>query len=95
VTRRSWSWLGIVGVLAVVDGGFTLRSTLTWTPQPGGPTDGTLGQLVGWFTFTVLVVWMALIVVGAVRSARERRQMTRRRGSQADRFEDPLRPRER
>lgn len=72
VTKRSKYWLTAVGAALVLDLGLTLHTALTWKHVANGPSIMPAGELLGWFLAVFLLGWVALIVLGAVRTPRSR-----------------------
>lgn len=72
MTPRSKKWLAGVSALLVLDLALTVHTALTWTAQPNGPTIMPAGEAIGWVTSLLLLMWAALIVIGAIRPARDR-----------------------
>jgi uncharacterized membrane protein len=72
VTHRSRDWLVVLSVAFIVDLSFTVHTALTWKHTANGPSVMPAGELLGWIAAAVLLVWVVLIIVGAVRPARSR-----------------------
>ena len=72
VTRRSKYWLAVVSAGLVLDLALTLHTALTCKSVANGPTIMPAGELLGWFLAAVLLAWIALIVIGALRTPRPR-----------------------
>jgi hypothetical protein len=72
VTQRSKRWLLAVSLFLILDLALTVHTALTWTRTPGGPTVMPAGELLGWVSSAVLIAWIVLIVIGAVRPSRPR-----------------------
>ena len=72
VTTRSRYWLVAVSAALILDLAFTVHTALTWKHVANGPTIMPAGELLGWFVAPVLIAWIVLILIGALRAPRPR-----------------------
>ncbi|MCW2523651.1 MAG: hypothetical protein JWO63_1986 [Frankiales bacterium] len=79
MSRKMWSWVIAVAVLAAVDVGTTIDSIVTWKRSANGPTSATIGQVLGVFTSVGLLLVLVMLVIGGVRSNRRDRNAFRPR----------------
>jgi len=74
MARTTWVWAAVFGVFGLLDLALTSHAHANWHSKPGGPSVLPIGQLLGFASSVVLLVAAVLLVVGGVRSVRNRRR---------------------